>query len=148
MRLRGALFPLCMAVPLLCLTCTPVSTEVPDTHGPFDQWKPASRAELQYDEHGMVYIKAAGYGFRMGRDSGDIHSVPAFWVSFTRDFWIDTVEVTQKLFHEVMGARPWESIIDMGWGDSLPAYNIFWIDAIRFCNALSKMRGFDTVSRC
>ncbi|NUN15246.1 MAG: formylglycine-generating enzyme family protein [Myxococcales bacterium] len=56
-------------------------------------------------------------------------------------FWIMTTPVTQGLWAEVMRER-------RGWPenqDSNPVNNVDWVDAARFCNALSLRVGLDPV---
>ena len=49
------------------------------------------------------------------------------------DFQIAKLEVTQKLYREVMGENP-----SSFKGDNLPVENVTWLDAVRFCNKLSE----------
>ncbi len=93
-----------------------------------------------------VLIQSANNTFSMG-DS--IEAKPNHDVTFTYDFYMDSVEVTQKDFHSVMSEyytnyyRPlWTNI---GTGDNFPTYNIAWYEATLYCNARSKRDGFDTV---
>ena len=51
-------------------------------------------------------------------------------------FYISKYEVTQKLYSEVTGKNP-----SNFKGDTLPVENITWLDAIEFCNELSKRHG-------
>jgi len=105
----------------------------------------------------QIKILASGKSFAMGSDmeapdftfnpEGARHSV-----KFTRDFWMDTTEVTQKLYDSVMTAayggeyvKPiW--VAEYGLGDSYPAYYIQTSGgAILFANARSKQAGLDSV---
>ena len=52
------------------------------------------------------------------------------------DFYMSTFEVTQKQFREVTGANPSHFS-----GDKLPVENVTWLEAVEFCNALSKREG-------
>jgi formylglycine-generating enzyme required for sulfatase activity len=60
-------------------------------------------------------------------------------------FFISKYEVTQKLWEENYGTRPWE------WrgnpppdsGPYYPAYNVSWLDVIEFCNQMSYFDGLD-----
>jgi formylglycine-generating enzyme required for sulfatase activity len=121
----------------------------------------------------MVKILAKGYDFEMGQpdptadntlvnDGSEISEQPVHTVNFTHDFWMDTTEVTQKLFDSVMlkvydsasvGKRKYyKSLVSMGsWkstyglGDNYPVYYVSWGDIALFCNARSKLDGLDTI---
>lgn len=51
-------------------------------------------------------------------------------------FYMAKYEVTQKLYREVTGKDP-----SKFKGDDLPVENITWLEAVEFCNALSKKDG-------
>jgi formylglycine-generating enzyme required for sulfatase activity len=104
---------------------------------------------------GMKLISAGT--FTMGPDSTNYASEPGVItreVTLTRDFWMDSAEVTQHDFAEIMAATysshlvpNWDSL---GWGagDNYPAHSVNWIDAALYCNALTKASGsVDTVYR-
>jgi formylglycine-generating enzyme required for sulfatase activity len=119
-------------------------------------WKPI--AALTHDK-GMVKILAKGFDFEMGQPDpaiwGDTTSVaeqPVKTVQLSRDFWIDTAEVTQKDYFLLMKSTypgfggaysEWSTLF--GNGDSYPVYAVYWSDAALYCNALSKRDGLDTV---
>lgn len=96
---------------------------------------------------GMVKIAAKGATFSMG----DALSTPMHQVTFTKDFWMDTTEVTQAKYQALMAATYsgytsplWSSIY--GVGDNNPAYYVNWYDAVLYCNARTKVTGStDTV---
>jgi len=131
--------------------------EVNFTLEPSTQWIPAGSAELEHSG-GMVKILAAGRSFMMGSPVALPPTVslpfdleqPCFPVSFTYDFWMDTTEVTQKRFSEVMSAG-YSDFSGMSWsanyglGDNIPAHSLSFGDAILYCNALSKAEALDTV---
>lgn len=104
---------------------------------------------------GMKEIPAKGKTFYMGEvEQGQE-------VTFTKSFYMDSTEITQKMYDQIMIATysghrslAWGSIkgiSNSGWlqgyghGDTYPAYNVNWYDAVLFCNARSKMAGLDTV---
>jgi formylglycine-generating enzyme required for sulfatase activity len=66
-------------------------------------------------------------------------------VRITRGFWIGQKEVTQALWTEVMGTSPFKTEYKgVGLvGSTLPAQGMTWLDAVRFCNALSTKDGLD-----
>ena len=57
-----------------------------------------------------------------------------------QDFYMSKYEVSQDLFLSVLGKNP-----SNFKGKSLPVENVTWLEAIEFCNALSKMRGLTLV---
>lgn len=103
----------------------------------------------------MARIVAAGKTFAMGSntvwDKFDIPESPRHSVKFTRDFWMDTVETTQKLYDSVMkaaypdyaGSIDWKTMF--GLGPTYPAYGTTAGGAILFCNARSRLEGLDSV---
>ncbi|MBN1130437.1 MAG: SUMF1/EgtB/PvdO family nonheme iron enzyme [Chitinispirillaceae bacterium] len=120
-------------------------------------WKPTGG--LTHD-NGMVKIMASGHDFEMGEPDPNVGAPdkylseqPVHTVSFTYDFWMDTTEVTQKLYDSIMSvgysgyATPlnWDSLF--GFGDRYPAYYLYWGNAVLFCNARSNIEGLDTVYR-
>ncbi|MBD3243038.1 MAG: SUMF1/EgtB/PvdO family nonheme iron enzyme [Chitinivibrionales bacterium] len=112
--------------------------EPPMNDGP---WQPQSPQDFVYDAHGMVRILAAGYWFDMGQ-TGIPGAEPVHQVDFTRDFWMDTVEVTQQEYSSLLpGANPFAN----PQGGQYPAENVTWYDAVLFCNARSVRDGYDTV---
>lgn len=105
----------------------------------------------------QVKVLAKGKSFAMGSNIGTLDFTfvpegPRHSVKFTKDFWMDTVEVTQKLYDSLMrsayGAaysQPyWDA--EYGLGDAYPAYSIHTVGgAMLFANARSKAEGLDTV---
>ncbi len=103
---------------------------------------------------GMKLISAAGKTYQMGcsvgDDACDTYEGPAHMVSFTYDFVIDSTEVTQKSYTDLMSAAyrahtspDWGS---HGSGDDHPVYYVNWYDAALYCNARTVAAGYaDTV---
>lgn len=60
-----------------------------------------------------------------------------YTATFTYNFLMDTTEVTQADYDAIMN-----SIFSM---NNFPINNIDWFDAVLYCNARSKLDGFDTV---
>ncbi len=125
---------------------------------PSNPWKPSGPQDIER-QGGMVKIKAKGRSFSMGQPimvTDDIlliswqDEVPSHPVNFFYDFWMDTTEVTQKQYTEVMSAAypnfqspEWKPTY--GVGDNIPAYSMSLGDAILYCNARSKAETLDTV---
>ena len=101
--------------------------------------------------NGVMYlIRAKDSLFEMGSNNGDSDEKPVHTVKLTKDFYMDSIEVTQKMYDNVMSSSfgtysspDWNS--DNGLGDNYPAYNMSWYDAALYCNSLSKNSGKDTV---
>jgi uncharacterized protein (TIGR02171 family) len=96
---------------------------------------------------GMNKIGAAGKSFLQGaadsNASGD--EKPVMTSSFSYDYWIDTVEVTQQEYAACTGMRPVKDTSGYGVGNDYPVYRVSWFDAILFCNQRSKKENLDTV---
>ncbi len=117
-------------------------------------WVPTGALEY---EGCMVKIMAKGHNFEMGQPDPNIWGAasskreqPVHTVSFTYDFWMDTVEVTQKDYEDIMSeAYPDyetpEWLENYGLGDSIAAYCLMWGAGALYCNARSKKDGYDTV---
>jgi formylglycine-generating enzyme required for sulfatase activity len=99
-----------------------------------------------YAQDGMVLISAKDVTFQMGSEM----EAPVHAVTFTRNFWMDTTEVTQRAYQTLMH-RTYAKYSDLDWvspygvGDNYPAYLLEWADAALYCNARSKAEGRDTV---
>lgn len=102
---------------------------------------------------GMKLIPAKDCVFRMGTLAmSPFNTVPSQNVKLTYDFYMDSTEVTQKVYENIMRytypkySHPiWDSTIRTIKGDQYPANYISWYDAVLFCNARSKLVGLDTV---
>ncbi|MEY3774878.1 MAG: Serine/threonine-protein kinase pkn1 [Verrucomicrobiota bacterium] len=72
--------------------------------------------------------------FQLGSVSGgDKDERPVTRVSITRPFWLGKTEVTQTQWQAVMGNNP-----SSYKGNSLPVWNVSWIDAMEFCGKLTE----------
>lgn len=82
---------------------------------------------------GMALIPAGS--FMMGDPSGMPDARPPHDVSLS-SFYVDTHEVTQRAYEEVMGENP------ARWKDpDSPVEQVRWSDAVRYCNARSIKEG-------
>jgi uncharacterized protein (TIGR02171 family) len=98
---------------------------------------------------GLKSVPSKGKSFRQGSE-GPLASAserPAFTSHFTYDFKLDSTEVTQGMYANLMGVNPVPASSPFGKGDDYPVYNVTWFDAVLFCNARSKAEGLDTVYR-
>ncbi len=96
----------------------------------------------------MKLIYARDSSFIMGSNSGSSYQSPAHLVKFTRDFWMDSTEVTQQSFDTLMKLY-YPNYSTPNWGgytgDNYPAHSINWYSAALYCNARSKYEEKDTV---
>ena len=60
-------------------------------------------------------------------------------VQISHPYYLSKYEVTQELFEQIMGRNP-----SLHRGSRLPVENVSWLDAIEFCNKLSKAEGLET----
>ncbi len=98
---------------------------------------------------GMHRIFSQECSFRQGADdslasAADLER-PSTTCSFGYDYWMDTVEVTQKDYASVTGRNPVPDSMHSGRGDDYPVSFVSWYDAILFCNAKSRKFDCDTV---
>ena len=61
---------------------------------------------------------------------------PRHLVEMTQGYWLSETPVTQRMWTLVMGPKEWSVE-----GDLLPADHISWLEAVRFCNQLSRSFG-------
>jgi formylglycine-generating enzyme required for sulfatase activity len=95
----------------------------------------------------MIKIKSAGKSLLQGWNDtlASLDEKPGMLGTFTYDYWIDTIEVTQKQFYDYTGRNPVSDTVSFGMGDNYPVYNVTWFDAVLYCNARSKAEKLDTV---
>ncbi|HMA63870.1 MAG TPA: SUMF1/EgtB/PvdO family nonheme iron enzyme, partial [Chitinispirillaceae bacterium] len=72
---------------------------------------------------------------KIWKDGAPIHNA-----SFSKDFFMDSTEVTQADYVNLLKVNP--SIIK---GELVAVHNMYWDDAVYYCNARSKRDGLDTV---
>ncbi len=56
-------------------------------------------------------------------------------------FWIGRTEATRELYRSILGSDVPSAWADDGSDESLPANFVTWLEAVRFCNALSNVEG-------
>ena len=81
-----------------------------------------------------------GVSFSMGSTSEESDERPEHMVT-VQSFYIDSFEVTQEKFLNIMGVQPSSAAYD----HSKRVESITWFDAALYCNTISKHQGFDTV---
>jgi formylglycine-generating enzyme required for sulfatase activity len=101
---------------------------------------------------GQIRLKRIPAGtFRMGSydGEGEQQEHPQHAVRISRPFYLGVYEVTQSEYQAVMGQNP-SHFSRTGAGndkvagqstDQLPVESVTWLDAVRFCNALSYREG-------
>ncbi|HNY32419.1 MAG TPA: SUMF1/EgtB/PvdO family nonheme iron enzyme [Fibrobacteria bacterium] len=89
------------------------------------------------------HISARGRAFSIGSSSPVAPlEEKAGYIRFQHDYWLDTTEVTQEEYQQLMGGNPTPPKHRMPRN---PVVNLSWFDAILFCNARSVRDGLDTV---
>jgi hypothetical protein len=88
-----------------------------------------------------IKVKKVASGIMRRVVAGSIIDDQGSTAFIRHDFFMDSIEVTQSAFRNVMSTIPTELFN----GDQLPVQNVTWFDAIMYCNALSKQANLDTV---
>lgn len=106
---------------------------------------------LPITPRGMALIPSKEKTFTMGTDNIlitlDVES-PAHNVSFTYNFWMDTVEVTSDGYRDLMADSKYgypNVDVPKEFYNGHPAMKLSWYEAALYCNARSKRDGLDTV---
>jgi formylglycine-generating enzyme len=117
--------------PTATATLTPTPTEIPTEAPPTAIPSPANT--LVPEE--MVLVEAGS--FMMGSEEGYDDEVPLHRVNITRTFYIGKYPVTHNQFIRYHETKNFD------WADNnLPEARIDWMDAVEYCNWLSKRNGF------
>ena len=102
------------------------------------------RIELKRIPDGEVMM-----GSPAGDDQASDDEKPQHRVQITRPFYLGVYEITQAQYQAVMGVNP-SYFSSKGGGkdevagqstDRHPVENVFWLDAVTFCNKLSELEG-------
>lgn len=98
---------------------------------------------------GMKRVSSKGKLFSMGERG---IAEPITPVTFTKNFWLDSTEVTQKDYYTLLSNTfssfsPTVPTLLPTEGNNYPVYYVDWFDAVLYCNARSKHDGLDTVYR-
>jgi serine/threonine protein kinase len=100
---------------------------------------PKATLSLVSEFTGMTFVLIKPGEFKMGspRDEGQANEHPQHPVMIRRPFLLGQYEVTQAEYQNVTGENPshFEGI------DRRPVERVSWLDALRFCNALSLKDG-------
>lgn len=103
-------------------------------------------------ENRMKFIPAKDSLFPMGKDDGLDAEKPRFTAMNLQDFYMDSAEVSQRDFDNLMKAAVENYVTpvewaqsDRGFGDTIVAHSVNWYEAALYCNARSKAEGLDTV---
>lgn len=95
---------------------------------------------------GMNFIKIKSGYFQMGspeNEEGRYNRETQHWVTITKDFYIQTTEVTQAQWTTVMGTKPWEGKTNVRSGDNFPATFVSWNDCKEFIKKLNELEKTD-----
>ncbi len=84
---------------------------------------------------GVEMVLIPGGWFIMGDKEGEVDEKPPHKV-YISSFYMDKYPVTQEEYEKVMGENPSKWI-----GKRKPVEQVTWFDAVRYCNARSKLEG-------
>jgi sulfatase modifying factor 1 len=91
----------------------------------------------------MAFVK--GGSFQMGSKDGSDNEKPVHTVTVS-DFYIGRFEVTFEEYDAYCKATGKTKPDDEGWGrGKRPVINVSWLDAVAYCNWLSKQDGYQVV---
>ena len=97
------------------------------------------------DQHGYEMVSIEPGEFWMGSPSDEEDrddDETRHKVRLTRGFAVGATEVTQGLYEAVMGENP-----SSFKGDDRPVERVSWLEAVKFCNALSEREGLTPAYR-
>ncbi len=97
------------------------------------------RVQVRPELHPKMILVHSG-GFEMGSQPLDQDGRPdeqLHPVVISGDFLMAETEVTQRQYQSLMGANP-----SYFKGDDLPVESVSWLDAVKYCNALSRDENF------
>ena len=95
---------------------------------------------------GMKFIKVSPGSFKMGspeNEDGRYNRETSHWVTITKDYYIQTTEVTQAQWIAVMGTKPWDGRNNVKVGDNFPATYVSWDDCKEFVKKLNEKEKTD-----
>jgi formylglycine-generating enzyme required for sulfatase activity len=96
------------------------------------------RSKIITNSIGMKFVHIKRGTFKMGSNDGDSDEKPVHKVTITKDFYMQTTEVTQGQWKAIMGNNP------SGFkncGDDCPVEIVSWIDAKEFIKKLNSIEG-------
>ncbi len=116
---------------LLCALCAALASGCGSDHAesPASVAPAAPGAVFRTDDPALEWVRVDPGVFRMGSVRGQGGRT----VRLSRVFWLATTETTQRQYKTVTGENP-SSVR----GDNLPAVNVTWHEAMRFCHRLTE----------
>ena len=92
---------------------------------------------VQTNSLGMKFVLIPPGEFLMGSETDRYYDKGPVSVSLTQGFWLAETQVTQAVFHSVVGAEPWKRRNHVKEGPGCAASYINWDDAMEFCAELT-----------
>lgn len=89
---------------------------------------------------GMTFVYIKPGTFKMGSRKSSDYAKPAHNVTLTKGFYMQTTEVTQKQWTQVMRTNP---SINQDCGGECPVEHVSWNDAKEFIKRLNRQEGTD-----
>ncbi|MBS4001470.1 MAG: SUMF1/EgtB/PvdO family nonheme iron enzyme [Desulfobulbaceae bacterium] len=87
-------------------------------------------------------VEIVGKAFKMGSNSNSVDEFPEHVVTITKTLEVGKHEITQRQYSNMMRRNP-----SLTADFRVPVYNVSWLNAVQFCNALSKAQNLDTAYR-
>jgi formylglycine-generating enzyme required for sulfatase activity len=103
-----------------------------------------TKAKTTTNTIGMTFNKIPAGTFMMGSpetEEGRKDDEHQHKVTITKPFYMQTTEVTQGQWKEVMGTEPWKGKSLVKEGPNYPASYVSWDDAVAYCKKLSEAEG-------
>lgn len=118
----------------------PPEQTLPDASKTDAQLKMNISDKAIFDLTGIKLVSIPEGSFLLGSNEGNNDEKPIHTVTLSA-FSMSATEITRGQYKAVMGSNPSQFTKD----DNLPENRVSWVDAIKFCNALSDKAG---LSRC
>lgn len=83
---------------------------------------------------GFEQVLIAHGTYKMGGNFGFADELPIHDVTLTHDLMVASCETSQRIYGLVMNNNP-----SLFKDNMLPVHNIIWLDAVKFCNAISEL---------
>ena len=115
----------------------------PDTSVRAESYAPGLNSVVGASGYALQFVPAGTYVVGCTEGQGDDCSddeKPSREVTLTRAVLVGETEVTQDLYHRLMGSNPANFTV---CGGTCPVENVSWMDVVQLANTLSAAEGFE-----